>query len=278
MMEAERVVCVLFDGANIETTFSPEIDMPVLHGLAEKGLFVHSKAVMPPSSGCERHSAFSGSYPSASGFLDKNPCETLLDVACRYGYLTIVSGGWVGDRPSLNSRNSVEVFNAPTLETVSKMYAVEEQKGEFTSSHVIDLACRYIDDNPDFKILFADFLDSDCAGHHHKETSLHYKGALEYEDDQLRRLYRKMEDRQLLDGTLWILLTDHAMVDGHHGGAGAINIWIVLYGDPVPDAASGKETIGTILDICPTVCRALNMRLPERCNAVSLLERMFPRG
>jgi len=269
-----RVVCVLFDAANEDATFSTEVHMPTLHALRKEGLFVHSKTVVPSNSLCARHAAFSGSYPSVSGILSQDPAETVFDVASEYGYTTIISGGWEGDAASLNSRGSVSVFSAPRPEDMSEMYVVKEVKGEFTSSHVIDLACRFIGEKPEFKILFSDFLDSDAVGHKFKETSLEYRGALQYEDQQLKRLIKKLEDHEMMEGTLWIIFTDHAMVNGSHGKADALDTWIILHGHSIPEYIQGKETVGTILDICPTICDALHMRRPQRCKAVSLLERV----
>ncbi len=275
MDKISRVICVLFDATNKDTAFSSEVQMPTLRALREEGLFIHSKTVLPSNSVCARSAAFSGSYPLVSGILSHDPAETVFDVASKCGYITIISGGWEGDA-SLNSRGSVSVFNAPTSETISDMRFVKDKNGEFTSSYVVDLACRFIKENPEFKILFTDFLDSDCVGHRFKETSSEYRCTLEYEDQQLERLLKEAEKQKLLEETLWIIFTDHAMVNGTHGGVDAIDTWIILYAHSLPEYARGKETVGTILDICPTICEALKLRRPHKCKATSLLERVTP--
>ncbi len=274
MSYASRVICVLFDAANRDVTFSSKTKTSTLKSLRREGIFVYSKTVLPSNSLCARHAAFSGSYPSVSGILSGKPTENIFDVALNYGFPTIVSGGWFGDKPSLNIRGSVSIFNAPKPDTIGRMFLVGERRGEFTSRFVVELACRFMDEKPKFKILFVDFLDSDCVGHYFKESSEEYRLALEYEDRQLRQLMLEVQSRGLSDGTLWIIFTDHSMSNGRHGSVETIDSWILLYGDPLPEHVKGEESIGTILDICPTICNALNIRVPHRCRATSILERM----
>jgi predicted AlkP superfamily pyrophosphatase or phosphodiesterase len=274
MEKVARVICVLIDAANTNIFSNPEIKVPTLNALRKDGLFVHSKTVLPSDSRSARHAAFSGSYPSISGILSNNPSETVFDVAYEYGFKTIISGGWEGDAYSLDSRNIVTYTHYPKTDTISEMCSVKEMRGEYTSSYVVDRALGFIEESPDFKILFTDFLDSDCVGHRFKETSREYRQALEYEDRQLNRLIMEFEIKGLLEDSLLIVFTDHAMVNSTHGGIDALDTWIILHGNSIEKGIKGKETIGTILDICPTICNVLDMRLPNRCRAISLIQRM----
>jgi predicted AlkP superfamily pyrophosphatase or phosphodiesterase len=275
MNEVSRVFCVLFDGANKDVTFGSSIKMPALRSFVKNGLFVHSNTVLPSNSECARHAAFSGSYPSVSGILTNNPTETVFDVAALKGYTTIVSGGWEGDSYSINNSGSVSVFNAPSADSVNDMYLVKGKKGEATSRKVVDTACRFIDRNLDFKIVFIDFLDSDCVGHRFKETSNEYKQALEYEDEEFNRFVTRMKHLNLIEDSLWIIFTDHSMLEGNHGDFRTLENWIVLSGDIIGDYAKGAETVGTVLDICPTICSAIKIRKPTKCRATPLLERVI---
>ena len=267
MKKVTRVICVLIDAANTNIFSNPEIKVPTLNTLRKDGLFVHSKTVLPSESRSARHAAFSGSYPSISGILSNNPSETVFDVAHEYGFKTIISGGWEGDAYSLDSRNVVTYTHYPKTDTISEMCSVKEKRGEYTSSYVVDRALGFIEESPDFKILFTDFLDSDSVGHRFKETSSEYRQALEYEDRQLYRFINEIQNKGLLEDSLLIVFTDHAMVNGTHGGIDALDTWIILHGNSNERGIGGKETVGTILDICPTICNVLNMRLPNRCHA-----------
>ena len=273
-MEYSRVFCVLFDGANDDITFSPGIQMPVLHSFVKDGLFVHAKTVLPSDSQCARHAAFSGSYPSVSGILTNNPAETVFDVAQEYDYKTIVSGGWEGDSYSINNSCAVTLFNAPSADSVNDMYLVKGKMGEATSSQVVNVASSFIEKNPDFKICFIDFLDSDCVGHRFKETSCEYRRSLEYEDKEFKRFLTKVKQLGLYEDSLWIIFTDHSILDGNHGDHQTLESWIILNGDVFQDGFRGTETVGTILDICPTICAALGIREPQKCRAVSFFERI----
>jgi hypothetical protein len=64
------------------------------------------------------------------------------------------------------------------------------------------------------------------------------------------------------------------MVNSTHGGIDALDTWIILHGNSIEKGIKGKETIGTILGICPTICNVLDMKLPNRCRAISLIQRM----
>ncbi len=87
-------------------------------------------------------------------------------------------------------------------------------------------AIRYIEENKDLEVLYIHFNDPDGAGHGYGYGGTEYNKVLNRTDDQIGQIYRALEANGMLEGTLFIVTTDHGGVanangTGTHGGLSA---------------------------------------------------------
>ncbi len=113
--------------------------------------------------------------------------------------------------------------------------------------------------------------DADLA-----ELCAHYDSELAYLDDQLGRLLEGMNQRGLLQDSLILLTSTHGMELFDHGGVGSaqslydelIHVPLILWG---PGVAPGlNEVSGSLIDVVPTLCEALDIDTPEDLDGQAL--------
>ena len=96
-----------------------------------------------------------------------------------------------------------------------------------------------------------------------------YLNAVRYTDDFIRRLMEGFARRGLLDKTLFIIAGDHGEAFGEHGRfqhdqvlwEEAIRPLMILYGPSVFPRSGVIEGERSVLDVIPTVCDVLGLRL-----------------
>ena len=85
------------------------------------------------------------------------------------------------------------------------------------NSEVVDRALEYID-NHDPKLLFIHFDEVDHAGHLYGWGSKEYYEAMLSTDHDVREIYTRLEERDLLKNSLFIITADHGGIETSHGG------------------------------------------------------------
>lgn len=136
------------------------------------------------------------------------------------------------------------------------------------------------------KYLFMDEMWSRVYSEDKKERILrdrsNYLGMLRLIDDQLKRLYEGLNERNLLDDTLVIFVSDHGEFIGEYGlirkgcGVGEIlsHVPMVMYGHGVERSGHEKDAFVSLIDIFPTICNLLGVHTPFGVQGKNLLPLM----
>lgn len=112
-----------------------------------------------------------------------------------------------------------------------------------------------------------------------------YDGSLRYVDDQLRRLFRRLESAGLADGTVVVFAADHGEGLWDHGlrmGHGfslyaeQLEVPLVVHGSGVP--ARRLEGVVRNLDIAPTLLALAGAEAPAAMTGADLLDGDGPRA
>ena len=126
-----------------------------------------------------------------------------------------------------------------------------------------EMIVEYLDDH-DPKFMFVQFDSVDGAGHSKGYGSAHHLGVLSEVDGFVGKIYDKLEERGLLENTLFIVTADHGGTPGgSHGGVteAELKIYFGATGDGV--IKNGEIGEMFVWDIPAVVLQALGLTVPE---------------
>jgi predicted AlkP superfamily pyrophosphatase or phosphodiesterase len=130
---------------------------------------------------------------------------------------------------------------------------------------VTEAAITIKENAPDLSWIYLEYTDD--IGHKYGDSE-QQKKAIEYLDDQIRRLWDAIKYRQENFNEEWLIVitTDHgrdAKTGKDHGGQSdrERTTWIVMNEKDVNDFFKGYQI--AIVDIMPTIARFLNIKIPD---------------
>jgi arylsulfatase A-like enzyme len=107
-----------------------------------------------------------------------------------------------------------------------------------------------------------------------------YHGAQKEVDDQLARLFDRLDSSGLADSTLVVLTSDHGEMGGDHWLFEKLGYWDESFHVPLiirdPDSGAGAtrgrvvESFTESVDVLPTICRWLGIEVPLQADGFAL--------
>ena len=85
---------------------------------------------------------------------------------------------------------------------------------------LIEPAIRYIDENPDFTLIYFQFDSVDHNGHEYGYGSADHLAAITANDCYIAKIVEALEERGLMDGTMLMVEADHGGTPGENGHGG----------------------------------------------------------
>jgi glucan phosphoethanolaminetransferase (alkaline phosphatase superfamily) len=103
------------------------------------------------------------------------------------------------------------------------------------------------------------------------ENHNRYLNAVRYTDGFIKNLFNAFEKRSLLNSTIFIIVGDHGEAFGEHGLSGhnytlweeGLRVPGIIYAPAILPGAGRTEGFRSVLDIAPTVCDLLGLKLTE---------------
>lgn len=273
-LRADRLSCY---GSQYPKT--PNIDK-----LAERGVFF-SKAFANTSTTLPSHAnILLGTTPNYHGVhenLNFIVSEELLTLAEHLKHTGYSTGAFVGAY-SLDSRFGLSQGFDTYDDKYSRIHSVNLSSLERKAEDVIEAALEWLEGRVSPWFLWVHCWDPHSPYDPPEPFKTQYKdhlygGEIAYVDLILGKLFDYMEENDLLDSTLIVFTGDHGESLGQHGeethGFFAYNssIWIPLI-ISLPETAPGRvDDYVSHVDIFPTVCDGLGIKMPSFLQGTSLL-------
>ena len=264
---AKRVIIALMDGVRpdaIRACGHPFFDMLMRQG----SYCMTGRTVTPPRAFPAHISLFASVPPEKHGIVSNDikpfpeSCASLMQILREAGKQTAAVVIWeqvcsVG-RPE--DINRLDFCDGLALENLSPDKAMEIQ------SRWADRAADIIH-REEFDFLFFQYEMADTVGHRSGWMSKEYLDAVRFTADCMQRLYSALGEEDQ-----FILLSDH----GGHGfdhfdenSPEDMTIPLFCAGSLFPGGKSWETW--SLLDIAPTICKALDVRIPPQFEGNSLI-------
>lgn len=103
------------------------------------------------------------------------------------------------------------------------------------------------------------------------ETHNRYLNAVRYTDGFIKNLFNELEKRHLVNSTIFIIIGDHGEAFGEHGLSGhnytlweeGLRVPGIIFAPAILPGAGLIEGFRSVLDIAPTVCDLLGLKVTE---------------
>lgn len=112
-----------------------------------------------------------------------------------------------------------------------------------------------------------------------RDVRSRYYGTITHDDEQIGRILRKLDEKQLAENTLVIFLADHGISLGAHGISGkqtmyeeGIRIPLIMRYPKLRRSGAENSNLVGLIDIFPTICKAAGIAVPASVEGKSLLD------
>jgi len=151
-------------------------------------------------------------------------------------------------------------WNAINYGLIESNLGVTEGTG--TDFGVCNQVCNYLEENSP-NLLFVQFDSVDGAGHKYGYGTKNHLSAITTIDGYIGQIYQKLEDKGLLEDTLFIVTADHGGTpEGDHGGDTDAEKYVFL-GIAGKTVQKGEITQVEVRDIAAICATALGLDIPE---------------
>ena len=103
-----------------------------------------------------------------------------------------------------------------------------------------------------------------------------YYGIITHLDEQIGRITKALRDNEYLENTIIVLAGDNGLALGEHGLMGKQNVYehsvkvpLIMSGPGIPKGEE-SDTLCYLTDLYPTLCRLVNIEVPESCEGVAI--------
>ena len=264
---AKRVIVALMDGVRPDAIAACK--HPFFEKLKKNGTSsMTGHTVSPPRAFPAHISLFTSVKPEKHGVVSNDICPfpenyaSLMQVLRESGKQTAAVAIWeqVGSVGRPEDINRLDFCDGLALENLSPDKAMEIQ------ARWAERAANIIR-KEEFDFLFFQYEMADTVGHRNGWMSKEYLKAVRFTADCMERLYDAMKEEDQV-----ILLSDH----GGHGFAHSeepcpedMTVPLFCAGSAFP---KGKVLHNwSLLDIAPTVCKALDVEIPPQFEGISLI-------
>lgn len=264
---AKRVIVALMDGVGPEGIIA--CGHPFFEKLKKTGMYcMTGRTVSPPRAFPAHISLFTSVGPEKHGIVSNDirpfPEEyaSLMQVLKEAGKQTAAVAIWeqVGSVGRPEDINRLDFCDGLALENLSPDKAMEIQ------SRWVDRAADIIRKEA-FDFLFFQYEMADTVGHRSGWMSKEYLKAVRFTAECMQRLYEALQE-----GDQFILLSDHGGHGFDHFDENCpedMTVPLFCAGSLFP---KGKRlATWSLLDIAPTVCRALDVEIPRQFEGKSLI-------
>jgi arylsulfatase A-like enzyme len=112
-----------------------------------------------------------------------------------------------------------------------------------------------------------------------RDVRSRYYGTITHDDEQIGRILRKLDEKQLTKNTLVIFLADHGISLGAHGISGkqtmheeGIRLPLIMRYPKLRRGSVENSKLVSLIDIFPTICEAAGIAVPDSVEGKSLLD------
>jgi len=112
-----------------------------------------------------------------------------------------------------------------------------------------------------------------------RDVRSRYYGTITHDDEQIGRILRKLDEKQLDENTLVIFLADHGISLGAHGISGkqtmyeeGIRLPLIMRYPKLKRSSSENSNLVSLIDIFPTICDVAGIAVPASVEGKSLLD------
>ena len=263
----KRVVIALTDGVRPDAISS--CDHPFSETLKRRGAYsLNGRTVTPPKAFPAHISLFTSVEPEKHQIVSNDirpfpeSYASLMQILREAGKQTAAVAIWeqVGSVGRPEDINRLDFCDGMALEHLSPDKAMAIQ------SRWVDRAADIIR-REEFDFLFFQYEMADTVGHRSGWMSREYLDAVRFTADCMQRLFEALKEEDQ-----FILLSDHGGHGFDHWDADSpedMTIPLFCAGSLFP---VGKEiTCWSLLDIAPTVCKALDVEIPDQFEGKPLM-------
>lgn len=263
----KRVIVALMDGVRPDAIAACK--HPFFEKLKKSGIScMTGRTVSPPRAFPAHISLFTSVEPGKHGVVSNDICPfperyaSLMQVLRESGKQTAAVAIWeqVGSVGRPEDINRLDFCDGLALENLSPDKAMEIQ-GRWA-----ERAANIIR-KEDFDFLFFQYEMADTVGHRSGWMSKEYLKAVRFTADCMAKLYDAMKEEDQ-----FILLSDHGGHDFDHfdeGNSEDMTVPLFCAGSLFPKGKILENW--SLLDIAPTVCKALDVEIPEQFEGSSLI-------
>lgn len=278
-LRADRIGCYGF----------PDVETPTMDLFARRGVKFDQCIAVTPLTLPSHTSLLTGTYPTFhgvrdnGGFLVPQEMSTLAELMQQNGYRTsayvaayVLDSKWglnqgfeyYFDNFDLSKYKTISLGNVqrPANEVLDEVLPwLDEHKNEkfFTWIHLYDPHTPY----------------EPPAPYAQKYPTQPYIGEIAYTDSQLARLWAFLEEKDLVDNTVLVFVSDHGESLGeHHESAHGFFIYQEGIHVPLIFVTPFEQTFGlsrqqpvSLVDVMPTVLDLANIPIPSQIQGNSLL-------
>ena len=264
---AKRVIVALMDGVRPDAIAACK--HPFFEKLKKNGVScMAGRTVSPPRAFPAHISLFTSVKPEKHGVVSNDICpfpenySSLMQVLRESGKQTAAVAIWeqVGSVGRPEDINRLDFCDGLALENLSPDKAMEIQ------ARWAERAANIIR-KEEFDFLFFQYEMADTVGHRNGWMSKEYLKAVRFTADCMERLYDAMKEEDQ-----FILLSDHGGHEFDHFDETCpedMTVPLFCAGSLFP---KGKVLPHwSLLDIAPTICKALDVEIPDQFEGISLI-------
>jgi predicted AlkP superfamily pyrophosphatase or phosphodiesterase len=258
MATVNRVILVVVDGMRPDAMLQAR--MPALHRLMETGAYTLSAQTVMPSITLPVHTSMFHSVAPETHGIYGNTWHPMVDETIP-GIMDVVRQA--GRKPSVyNTWEPLRDLARPGALFQSVYFNIYDTPPDVVDIRISHLAAEGIlRDPPDFAFLYLGMPDE--IAHRHTWMSQPYLDSLALADQGLSHLLSKLEEAGLLEGTAFLVLSDHGGHEHSHGTDSPDDMTIpwILWGPGVRKGCEIKTPVN-VIDTAPTIAHLLGLPIP----------------
>ncbi|MBQ6495937.1 MAG: alkaline phosphatase family protein [Firmicutes bacterium] len=205
-----HVVILGIDGAG---RFFQDLDMPNLKRAKDKGAFTFNCLTSDPTLSAQCWgSMLHGVEPDYHMLTNESVASTTYPLDSPYPSVFRVI------RENMPDAELASFCNWNPINTGIIEEGIDVRKETAGDAELTEMVCGYLEQN-DPTLLFVQFDSVDAAGHQYGYASWDFMLTLAMMDENIGKIYNALDQRGLLDSTLFIVTADHGgTLEGTHGG------------------------------------------------------------